>query len=198
MTSTPERSCSMPKTAAAPQKPARIGDAAVQAKTGKTWAEWFALLDKAGADQWPHKQIAAHLYDNLGCSGWWSQMVAVGYERERGLREKHERPDGYQVSRSKTLAVGVPEAYRAWEDRRQRKRWLADADFTVRKATPNRSLRITWVDGATAVEVMFYPKGEGKCQVTVQHSKLADAAAGERMKAYWGEQFDRLKGLLEA
>src|SRR5262245_32830836 len=197
MTSTPERSCSVPKTAAAPKKAAGVSDAAVQAKTGKTWAEWFALLDKAGADQWPHKQIAAHLYDNLGCSGWWSQMVAVGYEQERGLREKHERPDGYQVSRSKTLAADVSAAYHAWFDKRQRKRWLADPDLTIRKATTDKSLRITWIDGATSVEVVFYPKGEGKCQVTVQHNKLADAAAGERMKTYWGEQLERLKGVLE-
>ena len=187
----------MPKTAAT-KKAAGVSDAAVRAKTGKTWAEWFAVLDKAGADQWPHKQIAAHLHDALGCPAWWSQMVAVGYEQERGLRQKHERPDGYQVSRSKTLAVAASAAFKAWEDKRQRKRWLADADFTVRKATADKSLRLTWGDGTTTVEVMIYPKGEGKCQVTVQHNKLADAAAGERMKAYWGEQLDRLKEVLGA
>jgi len=27
----------------------RLSDAAVQAKTGKTWQEWFAVLDAAGA-----------------------------------------------------------------------------------------------------------------------------------------------------
>ena len=26
-----------------------IGDAAVKAKTGKTWAQWFTALEKAGA-----------------------------------------------------------------------------------------------------------------------------------------------------
>jgi hypothetical protein len=36
-------------------KAAGISDAAVQAKTGKTWTEWFAILDQAGAAAWPHK-----------------------------------------------------------------------------------------------------------------------------------------------
>jgi len=185
----------MPKTAT--KQAAGVSDAAVRAKTGRGWDEWFALLDKAGAVQWPHKQIAAHLHDDLGCPGWWSQMIANGYERERGLREKHEMPDGYQISRSKTVAAAVSAAYQAWHEKRQRKRWLTDADITIRKATPDKSLRITWVDGETTLEVLFYPKGEGKCQIVVQHNKLPDAKAGERSKAYWGEQLDRLKGLLE-
>ena len=186
----------MAKTAATKQA-GGVSDTAVQAKTGKTWAQWFTLLDKAGAHTWPHKQIAAHLHDDLGCPPWWSQMVAVGYEQKRGLREKHERPDGYQVSRSKTLVASIGDAYQAWHDQKQRKKWLADPNLTIRKATENKSLRITWIDEATSVEVMFYPKGEGKCQVTVQHSKLADAKAGDRMKAYWGEQLDRLKEMVE-
>jgi hypothetical protein len=40
-------------------------------------------------------------------------------------------------------------------------------------------MRITWPDGRTSVEVMFYEKGKAKCQVTVQHKKLSTAAAGE-------------------
>jgi hypothetical protein len=37
----------------------------------------------------PHKQIAEYLYEKHGLSGWWSQVVTVVYEQERGLREKH-------------------------------------------------------------------------------------------------------------
>ena len=92
----------MKKTQKTATKAAGVSDAAVQAKTGKGWQEWFALLDAAGARQMSHKEIAARLYDQLGCPDWWSQMVAVGYEQERGLREKHQTPAGYQVSASKT------------------------------------------------------------------------------------------------
>jgi uncharacterized protein YndB with AHSA1/START domain len=178
------------------KKIAGIGSDAVHKRTGRTWDEWFAILDKHGARKMKHPEIAAMLHEKLGCSGWWSQMITVGYERARGMREKHETPIGYQISRSKTFAVPVATAYQAWNDPKQRGRWLKDAKFTIRKATANRSLRFTWIDGTTNVEVMFYGKGNRKSQVTVQHNKLANAAEAERKKKYWAEQLERLQKYL--
>jgi hypothetical protein len=175
----------------------RASDEAVKSRTGKTWAEWFAILDARGARRWTHREIAAHLHDAHGCPPWWSQMVTVAYEQARGLREKHETPTGYQVSRSKTVGVPLSRLFDAWQNARVRSRWLGGVKFAVRKATRNKSLRITWEDGRTSVEVLFYPKGGAKSQVTVQHAKLADAAAAERMKAYWGERLDLLQATLE-
>lgn len=179
------------------QKVAGVRSDAVRAKTGKGWDEWFALLDAAGAKHMNHTQIAAHLYDQLGCPGWWNQMVANGYEQARGLRQKHEMRDGFQISRSKTVAAPVDALYKAWHNKKVRGRWLADNSLVIRKATEAKSLRITWIDGRTSLEVFFIAKGEGKSQVTVQHSKLPDAAEAERMKAYWAEALERLKDLLE-
>ena len=34
-----------------------------------------------------HKEIAEYLNEKRGVPGWWSQMVTVTYEQERGLRE---------------------------------------------------------------------------------------------------------------
>jgi hypothetical protein len=153
----------------APKKAAGIGDAAVQAKTGKTRSQWFALLDRAGARKMSHRQIAAYVHDELHCSGWWSQMVTVGYEQERGLREKNQTPEGYQTSASKTLGVPAATAYQAWFDGKTRRCWLPKAALTIRTATSPKSLRIAWADGAGAVDVRIHPKGDGKCQVSVSH-----------------------------
>ena len=54
-------------------------------------------------------------------------------------------------------------------------------DFTVRKATENKSLRITWIDDATNLDVQFYAKGETKCQVTLEHARLKSAKAAEKI-----------------
>src|SRR6185503_16038426 len=118
-------------------------------------------------------EIAEYLYDRQGVPGWWSQMVAVTYEQERGLREKHERPDGYSVSASKTFDVSLSTLYKYWSDEKLRSRWLKD-EFAVRKATKDKSMRITWSD-STSVEVNFYGKGDSKSQASVQHTKLASA-----------------------
>lgn len=179
-------------------KTARImSDAAVRAKTGKTWDEWFKILDRAGARKMDHKGIVALLRKRRGLSPWWQQMVTVGYEQARGMREKHQKATGYAISRSYTMDVPLSRLYAAWESAKARARWLGDSNLVVRKATPRKSMRITWADGRTSVETNFSCNGQGRSLVTVQHSKLADAKAAARMKAYWGKQLDRLKAVLE-
>lgn len=175
----------------------RFRDEAVRARTGKGWDEWFALLDRAGADRWRHKEIAAYLYERLGCPRWWNQMVAVGYERERGLREKNQTADGYQVSVSKTVGVPLPVLFAAWQDVRKRRRWLPEEGFKVRKATPDKSLRVSWADGRASVDVLFYAKGDERSQVSVDHRKLPDARAVEHVRRYWTDALGRLAELLE-
>jgi uncharacterized protein YndB with AHSA1/START domain len=173
---------------------ARMGDAAVHAKTGKDWKQWFSILDKADATKMTHKEMAEYLYGKQKVPGWWSQMIAVTYEQERGLREKHQQADGYSVSASKTVQVPLSALYERWSDEKLRSKWLRDK-FTVSKETRNKSIRIKWPD-KTSVEVYFYKKSESKSQVNVQHGKLADAKQVERMRAHWKAALDRLEDVL--
>ena len=184
-----------------PTKPSftpSMSDSAVQAKTGKTWAEWFALLDAAGAKKMDHKQIVAVLTEQHNVDAWWRQTVTVNYEQARGLRAKHETATGFQVGASRTISAPVSRLFQAWKDARTRARWLPETGLTIRKSTPDKSLRITWSDGVTHLDVELYPKGDAKTQVTIQHSKLPNAAAVTRFKAFWAAALDRLKALLEA
>lgn len=175
---------------------AGVSSEAVQAKTGKTWAEWFAILDAAGAQTLLHPQIARYLQDVHGVPDWWCQMVTVGYEQARGLREAHQQTNGFTANASKTLAVPVAALYDAWAAESKRAAWLGEVELTVRKATPDKSIRITWGDGSK-VDVGFYEKGEGKSQISLQHSKLADTDAAAWMKTFWGAALDRLKAFVE-
>jgi uncharacterized protein YndB with AHSA1/START domain len=186
------------KTGKAPKKAAGIGDDAVKVKTGKTWAQWFTLLDKAGAKRLSHKEIALYVHNKLHCPPWWSQMVTVAYEQERGLREKFQTPQGYQTSASKTLNAAAKRVFEAWTEAKIRNRWLPKAPLTIRKATPHKSLRITWNDGNSNVDVGLFPKGDAKCQVAIGHMKLKDAHASAKMKKYWADALARLQKLVEA
>ena len=172
-----------------------MSDEAVESKTGKNWSRWFKHLDAAGAKKMTHQQIAAHLSDKHDVRPWWTQMIAVTYEQARGLREVHEKPGGFEISVSRTIAAPVSKAFKAWTDEKMRKQWLP-ADFTVRKSTTNKALRITWSDGTDLVAA-FYPKDKMKCQVVAQHAKLKDAKAGTKMKKFWADSLDRLKNRLE-
>jgi hypothetical protein len=56
-------------------------------------------------------------------------------------------------------------------------------------------MRVTWSDG-TSVEIYFVSKGAAKSQLAVQHRKLPDRAAVDRMRAYWTERLGALQQIL--
>jgi len=64
--------------------------------------------------------------------------------------------------------------------------------MVVRTATPNKTMRITWIDGKTSLDVSFNDRGKSKSQIVVQHGKLASSSQAARMKAYWKSALERL------
>ncbi|HET7042742.1 MAG TPA: SRPBCC domain-containing protein [Gemmatimonadales bacterium] len=178
-----------------PKQSERMRDEAVRAKTGKSWDEWFAILDAAGARSMGHKEIVT-LAGGHGIGPWWRQMVTVTYEQARGMREKHQTVTGYTANASRTIGAPVDRLFEAWSDAALRGRWLPDAELTIRKATPGKSLRISWGDGSN-VDVGLIPKGDSKSQIAVEHAKLPDAEAVARAKGYWKQALDRLQAMVE-
>jgi uncharacterized protein YndB with AHSA1/START domain len=165
-------------------------DALIAEKTGRDWPRWVEALDAIGATGMQHGDIARWVHEQTGL-GWWSQTVAVGYERIRGMRDVGQRMSGtYEVSKSRTFAIPAATLFDAFANDRIRRRWL-DADITIRKATPHRTLRITWPDG-TDVHVYLTEKGETKSAITIQHGKLASREAADEAKALWTERLGKL------
>ncbi len=73
---------------------AGVGDEAVKERTGKSWRQWYTILDRAGARELDHKGIVAYLVRKYGesISPWWQQQITVAYEQARGFRKVHETP----------------------------------------------------------------------------------------------------------
>jgi len=104
---------------ARPELPPRVAEpglseAAILKGTGRSWDEWFRILDAWDASTHNHTEIARYVNAELGVDGWWSQSVTVGYERARGMRAQNQRPEGFEVSVSKTVAMAPLEAWRAF------------------------------------------------------------------------------------
>lgn len=171
-----------------------MSDAAVKAKTGKTWAQWFAALDKAGAKKLPHPDIADMLHEKFKVPAWWSQMVTVEYERARGLRARHQLVDGFSLSASKTLPLDLKSLYARLADAKTRSRWFPKGKFAITSLTDQKYFRAKW-NGGTRLEINVYSKGDGKSQIAVQHSKFPDAKSMEAMRAEWKEALARLASL---
>ncbi len=173
-----------------------MSDAALKAKTGCTWERWVRALDRVEAYDWPHREIAAYVHTKYKVPDWWTQTVTVGYERIKGLRERGQRRGGgFEATKSKVFGVPLRRLYRAFADKRSRARWLADVDLTVRTATRDKSMRITWPD-QTSVELYFAGKGAARSQVAIQHRKLPDKAAATRVKQYWAQRLAALGEVL--
>jgi uncharacterized protein YndB with AHSA1/START domain len=177
---------------------AGISDDVIKTKTGCTWERWVHALDRLGAETMSHRDIATLVKEKYKVAAWWTQAVTVGYERIKGLRERGQQRDGtYEASKSRTFNVPVSVLFEAWADAKLRKRWLDAPHLTVRSATAPKAMRIKWSDD-TVVIVGFTTKGKTKSAVAIEHTKLPDREAANRLKGYWAARFDALGEVLAA
>ena len=172
----------------------KIGAAAVQRATTRTWDEWRVTLDEEGMQGKTHRDVVDHLMRRHELTSWWAQMVCVGYEQARATVTPRVNPAGIEVSVARSLEASASDVFRAFNDP-SRRQWCGVTDYLVRTAVAPRSLRIGMPDGSM-VDVMIERKGNTRCAVTVQHKQLADANAAERARAMWRDALARLAGML--
>jgi hypothetical protein len=178
-------------------KLAGMSDAAIKKATGCTWEKWVWALDHAGASSWSHRAIADYVHEAYKVGDWWTQTVTVGYERIKGLRAIGQRRSGeYEATKSKSIAASAAKVFRAFAHARERRKWLPGTSVVVGRATPNRSVRMTW-DDDTSVEVWITAKAKSKTTAQVQHRKLAGKEDVERRKQFWTERLSALSAAIE-
>jgi uncharacterized protein YndB with AHSA1/START domain len=195
-----------------------ISDAAVKMATGKDRAQWFALLDRAGARKMNHKEIAQWLFENYLKKGWWAQMVTVEYEYARGKRVIGKTESaGFQIGVQKVLPISQREAWQL-VTKKGRKLWLGDstdvrftkgATYTtkegtkgqVRSVVPGEKLRLTWqpkrfAKPSTVQISLLCPRyASRKTMIHFHQEKLASAREREAMRRQWRrvlQQFEEL------
>jgi hypothetical protein len=176
----------------------RPSDEKVEEVTGKRWEAWFSILDRWGARERKHGEMVSFLMGEHDVPGWWAQSITMWYERARGMRLKHQQPDGFTIYASKTIGVPADVLFDAFVNSRSRRRWLTDGTMSLRTAQPGRTARFNWGDGSTRVSVSFDEKGPAKATVAVAHERLSDPDEAELAKSAWRERLTALKSLLEA
>jgi len=172
-------------------------DEVLRGRTGRTWDEWFGMLDRWSAAERRHPEIARWLVTEHGVGGWWAQSITVAYEQARGMRAPGQRSDGsFEVSVSKTIDVPVDRLFAAFVSEAERERWLPDTPFRIRSLREPTVLRADWEDGTTRLAVHFTDKGPAKSAVVVVHQRLADSAAADLARSMWRDQLALLKKVL--
>lgn len=176
-----------------------ITDKLVVEKTGKTLEHWFLTFDKEGAKKLSHQDIynlASEIKELKALGEWNRNLMVTTYEWNRGLKERGQKENGFEISVSKTIEVPIGILYNSFADERIRNLWLNEK-IEIRKLTENKSARITWLNDHTNLSVDFYKKTNEKSQVVVQHQKLLLLQNANEMKEFWTDKLNELKQRLE-
>jgi len=190
---------------------------AVRKATGKSWEEWFTLIDKFGGAAKGRKAINELLYNKNKVDPWWTTTIVVEYERARKVAEKDGHPKGYTICATKAIQAKPQHLFDAFAKPAALSRWFGAGtklDFreggafsnadgnrgTLKKINPGKALRFTWEGERHApvetVEVKFQPSG-AKCTVMITHDRLQDRDTADGMRAAWGAALDTLKSQIE-
>jgi uncharacterized protein YndB with AHSA1/START domain len=191
---------------------ARISSDSVRKATGRDWDGWLETLDAAGAKDWDHKQIVAHLEREHGeaVSAWWRQSITVEYEQARGKRAAGEKPGGFDVGVQRSIPAPAAEVWELITSRPEL--WLGegasavfekgesydapDASGEVRVVKPGERLRLTWQPegwpAAATLQLTLTESAAGKTALRAHLEKLPDEDARDAMRAHWGEVLERV------
>ncbi len=181
--------------AAKAQAKPMMTDAGIKAKTGKGWDYWFPALDRAGAAKLDHHAIAALLEKKFKTGPWWGQMIAVSYERARGIRAMNQNCSGdFSVSVSKVMPVELSALFA--QATRDVKAWFPKGSFAESSKTKDKYFRGAWGKDGARLEINFYAKGTGKSQIVVQVNKLPGGEAVEPARAAWKKAVAKLEASL--
>jgi uncharacterized protein YndB with AHSA1/START domain len=184
-----------------------VSTESVEKCTGKGWSQWVALLDRAGAANWPHREITLLLKSKYKLTPWWQQGVAIGYEIHHGRRVVGRNDKGlYSLTATKTVELSRPRAWKFLASPEGLALWLAPfAPFDWKKGAtyevdggifgevrtvkaPER-LRFSWQEDSWAkpsiVQLNVNLRPGNKCLVVIQHEGVPSESAKEKLRVRW-------------
>lgn len=66
--------------------PSKISDEKVIEKTGKSSAEWYAILDSWEVAEKKYYTMTKYLENELKLNHWWANVIVIRYEYLKGIR----------------------------------------------------------------------------------------------------------------
>lgn len=191
-----------------------VDDATCKAQTGKTFAEWFAVLDAFDGIKKGRRESIQHMYEQKPDT-WWLTTIYVEYERSKGITKKDGLSEGYTICVTKSINAPVDKVYRIWNERLGD--WYEDGakqdlkeggqltcgggtKASFMRIRENKDLRMTWEHpGCTApmtLDVQFQDN-KGKTLMNAMTSRVQTRDETDGLRDAWGAALTRLKGLAE-
>ena len=192
----------------------KVSAQSVYRYTKRDWDQWIAILDKAGAPYWTHKEIVEHLKKKYKLHSWWQQLVASSYEIHIGRKIPGQNEKGeYSTVATKTFPLSQkkmwdfmvsPEGLEIWLSPmsplivKPKEQYEIEGGIfgEIRTLKKPKRIRLTWQNmedlKKTVVQLWIVPRPKGKCVVVFQHEKLPNAKAKEKMLKHWKEVLKNL------
>lgn len=173
--------------------PARVSEEAFIRATGKPLIHWFRLLEAEKNLLQSERSLIHFLSTKYDLSNAWASMISSEFV----LREPEVSliAGEFETSATKTFPVGLHVLEDHFQDDDLRKSWL-NVNLIPVKSSIGRSIRFEGLESGVLM-VTFNGKGPQKCQVTLQHLKLADEFTAGKMKEFWKEQLQLLAKALQ-
>ena len=192
------------------EKIGRVSSVSVEKHTQKSWSKWVELLDRAGAKNWNHQELVAHLVKKYELSLWWRQIVSIGYETHTGKRILGQDLKGeYSTASTRTLPIAASEAWKWIWSKPIASKWFPTLEPLVLKKgsvfeTPfgfygqirtmqaGKKVRMTWTESTwsrpTFLEVQVVPRGPKKCTFVIQSMAIKTAETHAQLRAHWKQR----------
>lgn len=165
-----------------------ISDKTIEKATGAPWSTWIDRLEKMGARDLSHKEIAANLVGQYQVTGWWAQSLTVRYEQMIDRRQVGQNNKGeFSVSVSKTISGSIYEAFHWWLKVAQARKDFNGVEIISSSTTETekwRHYRAALKDGSRVV-IGIYAKTPTKAGLGLRHEKLSSTESAEAWRTYW-------------
>ena len=170
-----------------------IHDPKLVEKTGKSWAEWFAFLDRFQAMGLGQKELLKLLKRNFKLSPSWQQALVIAWENEKKGNERTLSASEYQVQAARVFNLPLPSLNNLWSDVKLRNTWFPVITCCILRENPKRTVRLLWPDSISLVELRFSRVDKSKSSLEIVHTHLPSPKSAAEMEVYWNKVLQQLE-----
>ncbi len=175
-----------------------INIASIEKATNKSWEQWVNELDKSGARELSHTDLARKLHDELEgkieSHSWWAQGIAVAYEQHIGKRVPGQLANGlFELAVSKTVATPRNILFRKIVEWFNSRSELNGHEVLKPRSTetPKRSNWRCNFSNGSKFSATVEENGE-KSKLVLAHTALPNKQQADDWKAFWKNIADEL------
>ena len=170
--------------------PAQVFGLRISVSTGKTMADWVGILDANNGKNLKEKEIIHLLMDQFRVSPEWASIITANYFETHGIVQSSVGRETFDITATKTFALALHVIEEYFSDESLRLSWM-ELPLTAVKVQTGKSIRYEGLAEGSLL-VTFNGKSQDKCQITIQHLKLASEETAGKMQEFWKEKLNAL------